>query len=160
MRHQVGTDWVYGTDVDYLRQLVAYWREEYDWREQERQLNRFDQYKTRIDGLDIHFIHQRSPEDNALPLLILHGENDPRVHPSQSMEMYRHLKELGKTPVRLVFYPGEGHGNRKSAARLDYNLRMLRWFDHYLKGPGGSAPPYELDYGVDAEKPAEPDTPR
>jgi len=110
------------------------------------------------------WFRERSPiyhaEKGRTPLLILHGQDDTRVHPSQSMEMYRHLKELGKAPVRLVFYPGEGHGNRKSAARLDYNLRMLRWFDHYLKGPGGSAPPYELDYGVDVEKPAEPDTPR
>ena len=59
--------------MDYLRELVTYWREEYDWREQERQLNQFDHFKTRIDDLDIHFIHQRSPEENALPLLILHG---------------------------------------------------------------------------------------
>ena len=43
-----------------MRELVAYWRDEYDWREQERQLNRFDHFKTRIDGLDIHFIHQRA----------------------------------------------------------------------------------------------------
>ena len=70
---QVGTDWVYGTDVDYLRELVTYWRDEYDWREQERQLNQFDHFKTRIDDLDIHFIHHRSPEEDALPLLILHG---------------------------------------------------------------------------------------
>ncbi len=70
---QVGTDWVYGTDVDYLRELVTYWRDEYDWLEQERQLNQFDHFKTRIDDLDIHFIHQRSPEADALPLLILHG---------------------------------------------------------------------------------------
>jgi pimeloyl-ACP methyl ester carboxylesterase len=70
---QVGTNWVYGTDVDYLRELVTYWREEYDWREQERQLNQFDHFTTRIDDLDIHFIHQRSPEEDALPLLILHG---------------------------------------------------------------------------------------
>ena len=70
---QVGTDWVYGTDVDYLRQLVTYGHDEYDWREQERELNQFDQFKTRIDDLDIHFIHHRSPEEQALPLLILHG---------------------------------------------------------------------------------------
>ena len=70
---QIGTNWVYGTDVDYLRELVTYWREEYDWREQERQLNQFDHFKTRINNLNIHFIHQRSPEENALPLLILHG---------------------------------------------------------------------------------------
>lgn len=98
---------------------------------------------------------ERSPiyhvEQARTPLLILHGEDDPRVHPGQSLELYRHLKTLGRTPVRLVLYPGEGHGNRRSAARLDYNLRMLRWFEHYLQGPGGEPPAYRLDYGLDDE---------
>ncbi len=70
---QIGDSWVYGTDVAYLRELVTYWRETYDWREQERQLNAFDHFKTRIDDLDIHFIHQRSPEPDALPIVITHG---------------------------------------------------------------------------------------
>jgi len=79
------------------------------------------------------------------PILILHGENDTRVPPSQSMELYRYLKTLGNVPVRLVLYPGEGHGNRKAASRYDYGLRLMRWMDHYLKGPGGAPPPYELE---------------
>ena len=57
------------------------------------------------------------------------------------------LKTLGKTPVRLIFYPGEGHGNRRSASRLDYNLRLMRWMEHYLQGEGGDLPPPEIDYG-------------
>jgi dipeptidyl aminopeptidase/acylaminoacyl peptidase len=95
---------------------------------------------------------ERSPIYHArnarTPLLILHGKDDPRVHPSQSLELYRHLRTEGKTPVRLVLYPGEGHGNRKSAARLDYHIRMLQWFEHYLGGPGGDPPPPRLDYPV------------
>jgi dipeptidyl aminopeptidase/acylaminoacyl peptidase len=83
---------------------------------------------------------------NRTPTLILHGKDDPRVHPSQSLELYRHLKVLGQAPVSLVFYPGEGHGNAKSAARFDYALRTLRWMEHYLKGPGGEPPESELDY--------------
>ncbi len=83
---------------------------------------------------------------NRTPTLILHGKDDPRVHPSQSMELHRHLKVLAQAPVRLVFYPGEGHGNRKSAARFDYHVRVMRWMEHYLKGPGGDPPPYEIDY--------------
>ena len=110
---------------------------------------------------DWQFFLERSPvyhvENCRTPLLILHGKNDPRVHPSQSMELYRNLKILDQAPVRLVFYPGEGHGNRKSAARYDYNLRMMRWMNHYLKGPGGDAPPYEIDYGLDAESDEEID---
>ena len=70
---EIGTDWRYGTDLAYLKELLTYWGETFDWREEERRLNRFDQYTTRIDGLDIHFIHQRSSEANALPLLITHG---------------------------------------------------------------------------------------
>jgi len=86
---------------------------------------------------DYQFWLERSPiyyaDQAKTPLLIMHGKNDTRVHPSQSMELYRHIKTRTDTPVRLVFYPGEGHGNRKSTARLDYNLRMLRWFQHYLQ---------------------------
>ena len=65
--------WEYGTPVGYLTELITYWRDEFDWREQERRLNEFDQFKTRIGNLDIHFIHQRSPEENALPIIITHG---------------------------------------------------------------------------------------
>jgi hypothetical protein len=53
---------------------------------------------------------------------------------------------LRQAPVRLVLYEGEGHGNRKAAARLDYNLRMLRWMEHYLQGPGDDTPDRKLDY--------------
>jgi dipeptidyl aminopeptidase/acylaminoacyl peptidase len=99
---------------------------------------------------DWAWLLERSPishvKEARTPLLILHGKDDPRVHPSQSLELYRHLKALGQTQVRLVWYPGEGHGNRTSAARLDYNLRMLEWFEHYLKGAGGAPPPGNLDY--------------
>ena len=90
------------------------------------------------------FFLERSPiyyaDQGQTPLLIMHGADDPRVHPTQSMELYRHLKLRGQAPVRLVFYPGEGHGNRKATARFDYTLRALRWFDHYLTGPGGAPP--------------------
>lgn len=65
--------WDYGTPLSYLKELTSYWRDEFDWRAQEQRLNTFDQYKTQIDGLDIHFIHQRSAEMNALPLIITHG---------------------------------------------------------------------------------------
>ncbi len=80
------------------------------------------------------------------PILILHGKDDTRVHPSQSMILYRFLKTLGNVPVRLVLYPGEGHGNRKAAGRLDYSMRLMRWMDHYLKGPGGEPPPWRLEH--------------
>ncbi len=54
------------------------------------------------------------------------------------MELYRHIKSRTDTPVELVLYPGEGHGNINSTARYDYNLRWMNWFDMYLKGKGKS----------------------
>ena len=81
-----------------------------------------------------------------------------RVHPSQSMELYRNLKVLNKAPVRLVLYPGEGHGNQKSAARYDYNLRLMQWMEHYLKGAGGEPPKFDLDYGLRDSKPNDAQT--
>jgi pimeloyl-ACP methyl ester carboxylesterase len=65
--------WTHGTDVAYLKELVGYWRDKFDWRAQERKLNQFEQFTTNIDGLNIHFIHRKSKHPNAFPLLITHG---------------------------------------------------------------------------------------
>ncbi len=104
---------------------------------------------------------ERSPITHApqarTPLLILHGKADDRVHPSQSMELYRYLRVLGKTPVRLVLYPGEGHGNSRAASRYDYSLRLMQWMEHYLSSPDRRTtppPPYEIEYKLEW-KPAE-----
>lgn len=66
-------DWSQGVPLAYTRDLAAYWADEYDWRVRETALNQFDQFTTEIDGLDIHFIHQRSPHPDAFPLVITHG---------------------------------------------------------------------------------------
>ncbi len=83
------------------------------------------------------FVYDRSPvkyaHQSKTPTLILHGKEDTRVHPSQSLELYRILKLHSKAPVRLVFYPGQGHGNSKNTSKLDYNLRTMEWFEYYLK---------------------------
>ncbi len=67
------TGWDYGTDLQYLKELVAYWREKFDWRAQERRLNQLEQFKTTIDGIDIHFVHQKSKQPNAFPIVLTHG---------------------------------------------------------------------------------------
>lgn len=80
------------------------------------------------------------------PILIMHGAEDPRVHPAQSMELYRHLKvRKPELPVRLIYYPGEGHGNQRSGSKYDYNLRMMQWFDTYLKSGNAKATIPSLD---------------
>ncbi|TPG33811.1 epoxide hydrolase family protein [Mycolicibacterium hodleri] len=66
-------DWSQGIPLAYARELAAYWGNDYDWRPREAALNRFDQFTTEIDGLSIHFVHQRSRHPDALPLVITHG---------------------------------------------------------------------------------------
>jgi pimeloyl-ACP methyl ester carboxylesterase len=68
-----GAEWSRGVPVDYLKGLVAYWVDGYDWRKQEAALNEYPQFVTEIDGQTIHFMHVRSPEPDATPLVLSHG---------------------------------------------------------------------------------------
>jgi pimeloyl-ACP methyl ester carboxylesterase len=68
-----GVGWDLGVPLDYLKGLAGYWATAYDWRGQEAALNEFAQFTTVIDGQNVHFLHVRSPEPEALPLLITHG---------------------------------------------------------------------------------------
>jgi len=85
--------WSYGIDLAYLEELSRYWESGYDWRRTESLLNRFQQYRTEIDGTQVHFIHERSDGADALPLLLLHG------WPSSIYEFHRVIKPL-TTPAR------------------------------------------------------------
>src|SRR3569833_4495695 len=67
-----GTGGEYGTELAYLQELCEYWRDGYDWRQAEKQFNSWEQGVTTIDGQRIHFLHARSPEPDAVPLLVLH----------------------------------------------------------------------------------------
>ncbi|WTW92349.1 epoxide hydrolase [Streptomycetaceae bacterium NBC_01309] len=68
-----GVGWGYGVPLDTVKDLAAYWADGYDWRRHEAELNAFPQFTTEIDGQNVHFLHVRSPEPDALPLLISHG---------------------------------------------------------------------------------------
>ncbi|MBN2423423.1 MAG: S9 family peptidase [Calditrichaceae bacterium] len=96
----------------------------------------------------IYYAHQ-----SKTAFLILGGENDTRVHPSQSIELYTRLKMNHHPAVRLVQYPGEGHGNRKQPGRIDVLYRTLDWFDWYVKDGkplDGEMPPLDISdkYGL------------
>jgi pimeloyl-ACP methyl ester carboxylesterase len=71
-----GTKWDAGTDLDYLKDLVGYWRETYDWRKHETALNQFSHFKTEVDEIGIHFIHERGKGPNPFPLILTHGYPD------------------------------------------------------------------------------------
>lgn len=107
-----------------------------------------------VEDVDVHMLsmpwtrfdqsRERSPLSYVgkarTPLLLLHGTADPRVHPTQSLLLYRYLKLAGHPALRLVRYPGEGHGNRRAASQLDAAVRIVEWFEHYLLGAGGAPP--------------------
>jgi hypothetical protein len=68
-----GSAWAYGTDVGWMRGLTDYWRNEFDWRVQEARLNALPQYKVRLHGIDLHFLHVHGEGPSPLPLLLSHG---------------------------------------------------------------------------------------
>ncbi len=90
----------------------------------------WDDWEGKLKSSPIYYVDRAQT-----PLLIMHGKEDTRVHPAQSMELYRHIKvRKPDLPLRLVYYPGEGHGNTRSTSRYDYNLRAMEWFNRHLKG--------------------------
>ncbi len=68
--------WDYGTSLSYLKEFVNYWQNEFDWRKQEKELNKFPQFKAEIDDLSLHFVHVRGRGQNSLPLILFHGWPD------------------------------------------------------------------------------------
>ncbi|WP_315822831.1 epoxide hydrolase N-terminal domain-containing protein [Paraflavitalea speifideaquila] len=83
-------EWGYGTNPAYLRELVDYWINQYDWRKQEAALNQFPHFKTTIDGVGIHFIHVKGKGKNPKPLLLVHGWPD---------SFYRFYKVIPCLPI-------------------------------------------------------------
>ncbi len=102
----------------------------------------------------IYYAHQ-----SKTATLIMGGQADTRVHPSQSMELYRRMKVNGHPAVRLVQYPGEQHGNTRQPGRIDVLYRTLDWYDWYvrdLKPLDGPMPPLDISekYGLEPMKEA------
>jgi dipeptidyl aminopeptidase/acylaminoacyl peptidase len=108
-----------------------------------------DMWKLSLERSPIYYAH-----NSKTAVLILGGKDDPRVNPSQSLEYYRRLKMNDHPAVRLVQYPGEGHGNRKQTGRGDVLYRTLEWLDWYVKDAkplDGPMPPLDLSgsYGIE-----------
>jgi pimeloyl-ACP methyl ester carboxylesterase len=93
------TGWEYGIPVAYLADLVAYWRDRYDWRVHEARLNRFDQFETAIDGQTVHFVHARSSRADAFPLLLMHGWPGSVVEFLAVIEPLTHPERHGGEPA-------------------------------------------------------------
>jgi pimeloyl-ACP methyl ester carboxylesterase len=113
-------DWSQGAPLNAVKSLCQYWQHSYDWRRCEQELNTHPQFTTEIDGLDIHFLHIRSPHDNALPMLMTHG------WPGSVLEFMRVIDPLtnptahggsAKDAFHLVIpsLPGYGFSGKPSA---------------------------------------------
>jgi pimeloyl-ACP methyl ester carboxylesterase len=124
-----GTAWEYGTDLDYLRDLVGYWADGFDWRATEARINGWPQGRATVDGQSIHFIHARSDAAGALPLLVLHG------WPGSIIEMLGVIEPLRESfHVVCASLPGFGfsgptsqrgwHPRRIAAAMVELMERL------------------------------------
>ena len=94
------TDWDYGTNLDYLQSLIAYWKNGFEWRRQEAFLNTFAQFKATVSGVGVHFIHERGQGANPMPIIITHG------WPSTFFEMYKIIPML-TDPARFGGDPND-----------------------------------------------------
>jgi hypothetical protein len=92
-KHLGGDAWELGTDPGYLRELAEYWLSSFDWRSQERYINAFSQFRANVDGVDIHFIHDRGQGRDPLPLLLTNG------WPSNFYEMHKVITRSSSLPV-------------------------------------------------------------
>jgi len=115
-------DWTQGIPLDYTRELAAYWADGYDWRAREAGLNRFDQFVTDIDGVDIHFIHQRCANPDALPLIITHG------WPGSIVEFAKVIEPLSRDfHVVCPSLPGYGFSGKPTAAGWNIERIATAW---------------------------------
>ncbi|MFQ5638376.1 MAG: alpha/beta hydrolase family protein [bacterium] len=108
-----------------------------------------DMWDLSLKRSPIYWAHQ-----SKTAVLIYGGTADTRVDPSQSREFYRRLRMNDHPAVRLVQYPGEGHGNRRQPGRIDVVYRILDWYDWYVKDAkplDGPMPPLDISnkYGLD-----------
>jgi pimeloyl-ACP methyl ester carboxylesterase len=135
-----GSGWSYGTDGAYLRELVAYWIERFDWRAQEAALNRFAHFRADVDGFGLHFIHQRGRGPDPVPLLISHGWpgsfvefteiigplTDPAAHGGDAADAF---------DLVIPSLPGYGFSDRPREPGMDV-MRVAALFARLMEGLG------------------------
>lgn len=116
--------WSLGTDLDYLRELVAYWVDEFDWPAQEAALARLPRFRVTLSGLGVHFVHARAATPNALPVVLCHGWPDSFWRYSKVVELLTDPGAHGADPadafdVVVPDMPGYGYSDRPAGPPLD-----------------------------------------
>jgi pimeloyl-ACP methyl ester carboxylesterase len=153
-----GAGWGRGVPLDYLKDLTGYWRDGYDWRAQEARLNQLPQFTTVIDGQTIHFLHVRSPEPGALPLVVTHG------YPSSVAEFLEVIGPLSDPRARggdpadafhlvVPSLPGFGFSTPLRAAGWESGRTARAWVElmHRLGYPRYGAHGGDIGAGVSGD---------
>jgi len=109
--------WEHGTDINYLQSLVSYWRNHFDWRKEESELNRLSQFHCDVDGIDIHFVHERGKGPNPLPIILTHGWPDSFIRYRKIIPLLTDPARYGGSPedsfdVIVPSVPGFGFSGR------------------------------------------------
>ncbi len=138
-----GTGWDYGSNLSYIKELAEYWRSDFDWRAQERLINSFQHFKADVDGLGIHFIHERGKGPDPMPLVITHG------WPGSFFEMYKIIPLLtdpashGGDPedsfdVVAPSLPGFGFSDHAEEQGMEVGSTAALWEELMTEGLGYS----------------------
>ncbi|MBW4080617.1 epoxide hydrolase family protein [Paenibacillus sp. S150] len=109
--------WERGTELGYLQSLVSYWRDDFDWRAQEAELNRFSQFRSTVDGIAVHFVHERGTGPNPIPLILTHGWPDSYLRYRKIIPLLTDPASYGGDPedsfdVIVPSLPGFGFSGR------------------------------------------------
>jgi pimeloyl-ACP methyl ester carboxylesterase len=149
--HEMPDDggWDYGTNLDYMKEFADYWVNEFDWRKQETAINRFPQFMTKVDGIDIHFIHEVGSGPSPTPLIISHGWPGTVVEFMEIIEPLAHPERFGGKiedafTVVAPSLPGFGfsgrpprpYGPRKMAAIFNSLMTNILGYDSYIAQGG------------------------
>jgi pimeloyl-ACP methyl ester carboxylesterase len=129
-----------GVKLDTMKALARYWLDEHDWRKCEARLNRLPQFKTEIDGVDIHFIHVRSQHENALPMIVTHGWPGSIIEQLKIIEPLTDPTAFGGTEADafdLVIPSLPGHGFSGKPTELGWDpIRIARAFAELMQRLG------------------------
>jgi epoxide hydrolase len=135
-----GVGWDYGIPLDYVKELAEYWRASYDWRAHERKLNEFPQFTTTIDGENVYFLHVRSAEPGALPLVMTHGWPGSIVEFSEVIGPLTDPRAHGGDPAdafHLVVPAIPGYGFSGPTRDRGWNVRRIaRAWDELMRRLG------------------------
>ncbi|WP_034428134.1 epoxide hydrolase family protein [Candidatus Entotheonella palauensis] len=149
--HEMPDDggWAYGANLDYMKALCAYWVDEFDWRQHEAEINRFPHYKAQVEGLDLHFIHEKGSGPAPMPLLISHGWPGSVLEFFGIIEPLAHPERFGGRvedafDVIAPSLPGFGfssrpprpYGPRRMASLFNTLMTDVLGYDGYLAQGG------------------------